>query len=64
MKRIIITAIIAIFTLATSPTYQSSRVTEDSPFWDCKTMGNHICGPVTSYREDVANNTWDRDKIY
>jgi hypothetical protein len=19
---------------------------EDSPFWNCATMGNHICGPM------------------
>lgn len=22
-------------------------VHEDNPFWDCATMGNHICGPTT-----------------
>lgn len=21
------------------------RIQEDSPYWNCKTMGNHICGP-------------------
>lgn len=24
---------------------QAERITEDDPRWDCRTMGNKICGP-------------------
>ncbi|WP_263729976.1 hypothetical protein [Cellulomonas sp. SG140] len=24
----------------------SPRIEEDDPRWDCRTMGNHVCGPV------------------
>lgn len=30
---------------ATVPTAAPERITEDDPRWDCRTMGNHICGP-------------------
>jgi hypothetical protein len=28
--------------------HQSQFITEDSPLWDCATMGNHQCGPLRS----------------
>ncbi len=27
----------------------SATIQEDEPGWDCKTMGNMICGPVSNY---------------
>lgn len=28
-----------------TPAHTHFRCEEDMPCWDCKTMGNHICGP-------------------
>lgn len=30
----------------------SVRIEEDSPLWDCRTMGNRLCGPGTGYESD------------
>jgi hypothetical protein len=27
---------------------QGNKITEDDPRWDCRTMGNKICGPNAS----------------
>ncbi len=29
-----------------TPAPSAVRITEDDPRWDCRTMGNRICGPV------------------
>lgn len=28
---------------------------EDSPLWNCQTMGNHVCGPAYVAPVDTAN---------
>jgi hypothetical protein len=33
------------FMLAFAPLVNAQRITEDDPRWDCRTMGNKICGP-------------------
>ncbi|MFC8640106.1 hypothetical protein ACFUC2_05020 [[Kitasatospora] papulosa] len=30
------------------------RVEEDESGWDCRTMGNRVCGPAAGYPGDVA----------
>jgi len=30
------------------------RIQEDDPLWDCRTMGNHICGPLETSKVDEA----------
>lgn len=35
-------------TLAPAPTLRpttSTTISEDDPGWNCRTMGNHLCGP-------------------
>lgn len=27
-----------------------TRITEDDPRWDCRVMGNHLCGPDSRAR--------------
>lgn len=33
---------------AASPAMQQQKITEDDPRWDCRTMGNKVCGPDTA----------------
>lgn len=39
-------AVVAVVWVSLSGTRHTTRCTEDMACWDCKTMGNHICGPV------------------
>lgn len=32
-------------TIGASSWGKLGKITEDSPRWDCRTMGNHVCGP-------------------
>lgn len=43
MKRLIYT--ISILLVLAMSTVAQERITEDDPRWDCRTMGNKICGP-------------------
>jgi hypothetical protein len=36
------------------PGFQKTKVTEDSPVWDCHTMGNKICGSGELHAEEDA----------
>lgn len=47
MIRKLVTAVLfaALVTLSLIPTHHT-RIEEDSPLWNCHTMGNHVCGPV------------------
>jgi hypothetical protein len=39
---------VIVFILAFAPlmsAQQGTRISEDDPRWDCRTMGNRICGP-------------------
>ncbi|CAN3132248.1 hypothetical protein ACNUDN_30425 [Mycobacterium sp. smrl_JER01] len=51
---------------AASPAVQAQ---EDQPGWDCRTMGNHECGPANSqgvpagrYEGGVLVQAWDTDR--
>lgn len=35
----------AVAVLACVPVQRTRHIAEDDPGWDCRTMGNHICGP-------------------
>ncbi len=44
---------------------------EDEPGWDCRTQGNHICGPANTdgitpglYRDGVLLELWDHNRHY
>lgn len=37
----------------------AAPVTEDSPAWNCATMGNQICGPTTDDDRGAAWNVWE-----
>lgn len=42
-------------TITTADPHHGSRITEDDPRWNCRTMGNHECGAratITTQRED------------
>jgi hypothetical protein len=40
-------ALIALLVIARPPrAHQAHRIEEDEPGWDCRTMGNRICGPI------------------
>ena len=49
---IVLVAWLLLFTWPDMPRVRTQmttpRIEEDDPRWDCRTMGNHICGP-TSY---------------
>jgi hypothetical protein len=46
MTRIITAAVLSIAALFALPApADAAPITEDSPAWDCRTDGNHICGP-------------------
>lgn len=60
MRSHVLTAVVAAFTavvamVLASPDTDGSTgrmagpvsITEDSPAWDCRTMGNRICGPLS-----------------
>jgi hypothetical protein len=45
---------------------QIGKITEDSPEWDCGTMGNRICGPISIDQEtktltDNMGIVWEYD---
>lgn len=42
--------------LAPTPV-QVTKITEDDPRWDCRTMGNHVCGPPKTV--DIAEAEHD-----
>lgn len=48
-----ILAIATALTLAVSPA-PADIIHEDDPRWDCRTMGNMICGPGATYPDDVT----------
>lgn len=37
-------AIVVLMLLVVAATHTTPRIEEDSPAWNCHTMGNHICG--------------------
>lgn len=39
-RTIVIVAVLSAITIPAVP-----HIEEDNPMWDCRTMGNHICGP-------------------
>jgi hypothetical protein len=49
---------------------RETKITEDSPGWDCKTMGNKVCGPKSpkvvniDEAEDDAWNTMQNLESY
>ena len=45
MKRVTVLMLVA-FTVAGSAATQRVSCVEDMDCWDCKTMGNMICGPL------------------
>lgn len=56
--------ILTILRLLTIP--QDTRIEEDSPAWDCHTMGNKVCGPTlsTMTREQALAIEPDQDKSW
>jgi hypothetical protein len=40
-----------------------TRCEEDMPCWDCKTMGNHICGPVQAPLDHITAPTVQAPKV-
>lgn len=59
MKRLLIVVLSVVVVLSVLFMVQRSksqeRITEDDPRWDCKTMGNKVCGPVVSASPKPAN---------
>ncbi len=47
---------------AASPRLQQ-RITEDDPRWDCRTMGNKICGPGERGRRSIAARPRRRERL-
>ena len=48
--------------LALDPGSPPGVIYEDSVFWDCRTMGNQICGPAgidLSYSRMKLDQVWD-----
>lgn len=39
---------------------QSAVIQEDDPGWDCKTMGNYICGDPQGTHAEAAWQAWDK----
>lgn len=59
--------LVAVVTLTpgqTEPAHvaQAAIVQEDSPAWDCRTMGNHLCGPGNS--NGVVPGFYQDGKLY
>lgn len=70
-KRIVASAVIAamIGMGAGVATHASEPVREDTAQWDCRTMGNHVCGPESEYRpgcyvDGSLAEPWDRYDHY
>lgn len=42
---LVLLALAGLIGLTLAPHHQPAPVTEDSPGWDCHTMGNRECGP-------------------
>jgi hypothetical protein len=47
------------------------RTAEDDPAWDCRTMGDHVCGPDNSqgveagvYSHNVRYMTWEQAQAH
>lgn len=43
-SRIFTVALLLITLVVLSVAHQPDRITEDDPRWNCRTMGNRICG--------------------
>jgi hypothetical protein len=53
MKRYVTAGLLALALAGCTQTHipqprPTPRCEEDQPCWDCRTMGNHICGPTTT----------------
>ena len=46
MMRKLVEAVLFTALIVLSCIPRHDRIEEDSPLWNCHTMGNHICGPV------------------
>lgn len=40
---------------------RGERLQEDEPGWDCRSMGNRVCGPVYIVRDDFGYTAYGRD---
>jgi hypothetical protein len=76
MTRTLVALALALGALSGTPTatggnrdfvaHAAQPVHEDSPGWDCTTMGNHVCGPTNTqgvaaghYEAGVLVTPWD-----
>lgn len=46
---IALVALIAFLVVLSRPSGAQRRIEEDEPGWDCRTMGNRICGPMPTF---------------